>query len=70
MSLQNEISLLVSSDSTQGATKKTSDGSYFEISLGTDGLKIPSNAYNTTLSIVLYALFGIFKPSVPRLISK
>ena len=51
MSLQNEISLLVSSDATQGATNKTSDGAYFEISLGTDGLKIPNNAYNTTLSV-------------------
>jgi hypothetical protein len=51
MSLTNEISLLVSSDSTQGASNKTPDGAYFEISLGTDGLKIPNNAYNTTLSV-------------------
>ena len=53
MSLQNEISLLVSSDATQGATNKTSDGAYFEISLGTDGLKIPNNAYNTIDRVVL-----------------
>ena len=49
MSLQNEISLLVSSDATQGATNKTLDGAYFEISLGTDGLKIPN-----TLTILRY----------------
>ena len=51
MSITNEISLLVSSDATQGATNKTSNGSYFEISLGTEGVRVPSNAYNTQLAV-------------------
>ena len=51
MSIVNEISLLVSSDATQGATNKSANGSYFEISLGTEGIKIPKNAYNCQLSV-------------------
>lgn len=51
MSITNELSLLVSSDTTQGATNKSADGAYFEVNLGTDGVKIPAKAFNTTLSV-------------------
>lgn len=45
-----EISMLVSSDSDQGAINKSADGSYFEIQLQ-DGLKIPAEALNVSIAV-------------------
>lgn len=46
-----EISMIVSSAPNAGATNISSDGSYFEISLGGDGLAIPKDALSATLEI-------------------
>jgi hypothetical protein len=49
--VQNEMNLLVSSDPSQGAILTSLDGSVFSISLGSDGIRIPPNAYNVTLEV-------------------
>ena len=46
---REEINLLLSSDSTQGAFNKSSDGSYFEVQLQ-DGIHVPKNAKSCFLS--------------------
>ncbi len=46
--IQEEISLLVSSDPSQGAVNRTSDGSQFEVQLD-QALQIPKNAVNCTV---------------------
>jgi hypothetical protein len=46
--IQEEISLLVSSDPTQGAVNRSSDGSQFEVQLD-DPLEIPKDAVNCTV---------------------
>lgn len=51
MTINNEISLLVSSDPSQGASQISTDGASFSINLGTDGIKIPKNAYNVKVSV-------------------
>jgi len=50
MIIPQEISLLVSSDPSQGATNVTSDGSAFEIQLD-QSIEIPKNALNVNISV-------------------
>jgi len=45
-----EISLLVSSDPTQGAINRTSDGSQFEVQLD-ESIEIPKDALNVNVSV-------------------
>lgn len=45
-----EISMILSSDPNNGAINRSSDGSYFEVQMQ-DGLSLPSNALNPTLSV-------------------
>ena len=45
-----EISFIVSSDSTQGAINRSNNGDYFEIQLD-DGLKIPKDAINVNVKV-------------------
>lgn len=47
---REEINLLLSSDSTQGAFNKSSDGAYFEIQLQEGGIQVPKNAKSCFLS--------------------
>jgi len=47
---QDEISLIVSSDPTQGAFNRSADGSYFEIKLDDGGIQIPKNATSCFLT--------------------
>ena len=47
----NEISLIVSSDPTQGAFNRSADGSYFEIKLEDGGIQIPKNATSCFLTV-------------------
>jgi len=46
----DEISLIVSSDPSQGAFNRSSDGSYFEIKLDDGGIQIPKNATSCFLT--------------------
>ena len=48
--LEKEISMIISSDTTNGATNKSSDGSRFEIALE-NGLQIPNGAQNCALLV-------------------
>ena len=48
--IPQEISMIVSSDSANGALHKSADGSYFEINFD-DPLMIPKDAKNITLSV-------------------
>ena len=50
MMVPQEISMIVSSDPTNGASNRSADGSYFEIQLQ-DGLSLPAEALNATLSV-------------------
>ena len=50
MMVPEEISMIVSSDPSQGATNKSTDGSYFEVQLQ-DGIMIPSDALNINVSV-------------------
>ena len=50
MMVPEEISLIVSSDPSQGAANISQDGSYFEVQLQ-DGLMLPSDALNINVSI-------------------
>ena len=45
-----EISMLVTSDPTQGAINRSPDGAYFEIQLQ-DGLKVPADALNINIAV-------------------
>ena len=45
-----EITMIVSSDPDNGATNRSSDGSYFEVNLQ-DGLTIPKDALNVNLAV-------------------
>ena len=47
---REEINLLLSSDSTQGAFNKSVDGSYFEVQLQDGGIQVPKNAKSCFLS--------------------
>lgn len=64
-SIQNEMPLLISSDPAQGAILKSDDGSVFSISLGSDGIRIPPNAYNVTLECPEISLWW----TVPNVLS-
>ena len=48
--IPEEISMIVSSDPSTGASNKSADGSYFEVQLQ-DGLKIPKDALNINVRI-------------------
>jgi len=48
---QDEISLIVSSDPTQGAFNRSADGSYFEIRLDDGGIQIPKKATSCFLTV-------------------
>jgi len=48
--IPEEISMIVSSDPTNGATNISPDGSYFEVQLQ-DGLKVPKDALNVNISV-------------------
>lgn len=50
MMIPEELSFVVSSDETQGASNKSANGSYFEVQLQ-DGISIPKDALNITLSV-------------------
>lgn len=47
----DEISLIVSSDPTQGAFNRSTDGSYFEIKLEDGGIQIPKKATSCFLTV-------------------
>jgi hypothetical protein len=47
----DEISLIVSSDPTQGAFNRSADGSYFEIRLDDGGIQIPKKATSCFLTV-------------------
>ncbi|MFO0001476.1 MAG: hypothetical protein ACK559_10115, partial [bacterium] len=64
MTIDNEISLLVSSDPSQGASQISTDGASFSINLGTDGIKIPKNAYNVKVSVESSAIWW----SIPNIL--
>lgn len=51
MFIPSEIELLLSSDITQGANNKSTNGAYFEVNLD-EPLAIPSNALNVTMEVV------------------
>lgn len=46
-----EISLIVSSDPTQGAINRSPDGSAFEIQFDGDGISVPNDAVNVNVSV-------------------
>ena len=48
--IPEEISMIVSSDPTTGASNKSADGSYFEVQLQ-DGLTIPKDALNINVRV-------------------
>lgn len=50
MMVPQEITMIVSSDPSNGAVNRSADGSYFEIQLQ-DGLSLPAEALNPTLSV-------------------
>jgi hypothetical protein len=50
MAIPEEISMIVSSDPSQGATNISPDGSYFEIQLQ-DGLMLPKDALNINIAV-------------------
>jgi len=49
--VQEEISLIVSSDPDAGAINKSSDGSHFEIQLDGEGVQLPKDAVNANVSV-------------------
>ena len=51
MFIQEEISLIVSSDPSAGATNISPDGSRFEIQLDGEGISIPKDALNVNVSV-------------------
>jgi len=63
--LNHEIPLLITSDTTQGATNKNADGSYFEVNFGQDGIKVPNNAINVTVAVEESTIWW----SVPNIIA-
>ena len=64
MAIPEEISMIVSSDPSQGATNTSQDGSYFEIQLQ-DGLKLPKDALNINIAIKESTIWW----SVPNIIT-
>ena len=62
--VEQEISMIFSSDPTNGARNLSSDGSSFEVQFE-DGLRIPSNAVNCTVSCEASSIWN----SVPNIIS-
>jgi hypothetical protein len=48
--IREEVTFVISSDPSDGAINITEDGSSFEIDLGGEGLKIPKDAMNVTVS--------------------
>jgi hypothetical protein len=50
MMLPEEISFVVTSDPSAGATNRSADGSYFEVQLD-DGLQIPKDALNVNVRV-------------------
>jgi hypothetical protein len=50
MMIPEEISFIVSSDPSQGASNRSASGSYFEVQLQ-DGISIPQDALNVNLSV-------------------
>jgi len=59
-----EISMIVSSDPNNGASNRSSDGSYFEVQLQ-DGLKVPKDALNVNISVEESTIWW----SVPNIIT-
>lgn len=49
--VESEISLLVSSDSKQGALNKSADGSQFSLQLDGDGISLPRDAHNISVQV-------------------
>jgi len=49
---QNSFDILVSSSSALGAINKSSDGSTFSISLDSEGLGVPNDAFNCNLQVI------------------
>lgn len=62
--IPEEISMIVSSDPTNGATNISPDGSYFEVQLQ-DGLKVPKDALNVNISVEEATIWW----SVPNIIT-
>lgn len=59
-----EISMIVSSDPSQGASNVSPDGAYFEVQLE-DGIMIPSDALNVNISVEESTLWWV----VPNIIT-
>ena len=64
MAIPEEISMIVSSDPSQGATNTSPDGSYFEIQLQ-DGLMLPKDALNINIAVEESTIWW----SVPNIIT-
>lgn len=62
--ISEEISFIVTSDESQGATNKSEAGDYFEIQLD-DALKIPNSAINTTIRVESSTIWWV----VPNIIT-
>ena len=59
MMVDEEISLIVSSNTANGASNKSSDGSYFEVNLD-EPISIPREALNVTLSEIWWVVPNIY----------
>lgn len=62
--IPEEISMIVSSDPSQGASNVSPDGAYFEVQLE-DGIMIPSDALNVNISVEESTLWWV----VPNIIT-
>jgi len=62
--IQKEFSMIISSDTDNGAINKSSDGSRFEIQLE-NGLEIPKGAHNVTIQVENATIWN----SVPNVIT-
>jgi len=60
--VQEEISLIVSSDPDAGAINKSSDGSHFEIQLDGEGVQLPKDAVNANVSVEESTVWWVVPP--------
>ena len=63
--LKEEIPILVSSDPDSGNSNLSMDGSYFEIRLEDEGLKVPRDARNCNISVINASIWN----SVPNIVT-
>lgn len=63
--LREEIPILVSSDPDSGNTNLSPDGSFFEIRLEDEGLKVPKDARNCNIEVINASIWN----SVPNIVT-